>query len=88
MSHAKGSPGLSNVKAKSSCRVGAYPYMAQMQALPPDNRPGDAESTTVVCKDCKTPSPLDALIDVDALHVQCPSCLYVFFLERSARAGT
>ena len=47
------------------------------------NAPDKAyERPTVVCRDCKSPSPIDALIEVDALHVQCPSCLFVFFLDR------
>jgi hypothetical protein len=36
---------------------------------------------TVVCRDCKSPSPIDALIEVDALHVQCPHCLFIFFWD-------
>jgi Zn finger protein HypA/HybF involved in hydrogenase expression len=39
------------------------------------------ERPTIVCKDCKSPSPIDSLIEVDALHVQCPQCLFVFFLD-------
>lgn len=41
------------------------------------------ERPTVVCKDCNSPSPIDSLIEVDALHVQCPRCLFVFFLNKS-----
>ncbi len=36
---------------------------------------------TVVCRDCKSPSPIGSLIEVDALHVQCPVCLFVFFCD-------
>jgi len=45
----------------------------------PDKAP---ERPTVACRDCKSPSPIDTLIEVDALHVQCPFCLFVFFLDR------
>ncbi len=36
----------------------------------------------VVCRECKTQSAFDMLIDVDPIHVQCPSCLFVFFLDK------
>ena len=39
----------------------------------------------MVCKDCKSPSPVEAFIPVDALHMQCPMCLYVFFTDISTR---
>ena len=29
----------------------------------------------------QVPSPVESLITVDALHVQCPLCLYVFFMD-------
>jgi hypothetical protein len=45
----------------------------------------EAEASTVLCKDCKFPSPLDSLVSVDALHVQCPRCLYVFFMDEAQR---
>ncbi len=46
------------------------------------NAPDEArEHPTVVCKDCRSVSPVDSLIEVDAMHVQCPMCLYVFFLD-------
>lgn len=46
------------------------------------NAPHEApERQTVVCKDCKSASPIDSFIEVDALHVQCPRCLFVFFLD-------
>jgi rubredoxin len=38
-----------------------------------------------VCRDCKSASPVKSLIPVDALHMQCPICLYVFFLETPSR---
>jgi hypothetical protein len=40
-----------------------------------------AEEPIVFCKDCKAPSPVESLIPVDALHMQCPQCLYVFFVD-------
>jgi hypothetical protein len=46
-----------------------------------------ADAPTVVCRDCKSPSPTDSLIPVDALHVQCPLCLYVFFNGRIGKGG-
>ena len=48
----------------------------------PDESP---ERPTVVCRDCRSASPFDELIEVDAVHVQCPLCLYVFFLERGKK---
>jgi len=50
----------------------------------------EAEASNVLCKDCKHASPVESLITVDDLHVQCPLCLYVFFMDaaqRSALAG-
>jgi hypothetical protein len=46
-----------------------------------------ADAPTVVCRDCKSPSPIESLITVDALHVQCPLCLYVFFNGRIGKEG-
>ena len=45
----------------------------------------EAEASTVVCKDCHYASPLESFITVDALHVQCPLCLYVFFMDEAQR---
>jgi hypothetical protein len=45
----------------------------------------EAEASTVLCKDCKYVSPVESLITVDALHVQCPLCLYVFFMDEAQR---
>jgi hypothetical protein len=50
----------------------------------------EAEASTVLCKDCKQVSAAESFITVDDLHVQCPLCLYVFFMDaaqRSALAG-
>jgi hypothetical protein len=46
-----------------------------------------AHAPTVVCRDCKSPSLIESLIPVDALHVQCPLCLYVFFNGRIGKEG-
>jgi hypothetical protein len=48
---------------------------------------GAADTPTVVCGDCKSPSAIESLIPVDALHVQCPLCLYVFFNGRIGKEG-
>jgi hypothetical protein len=45
----------------------------------------EAEASTVLCKDCKFPSTVESLVSVDALHVQCPRCLYVFFMDEAQR---
>lgn len=45
----------------------------------------EAEASTVLCKDCKYVSPVESFIAVDALHVQCPVCLYVFFMDEAQR---
>jgi hypothetical protein len=50
-----------------------------------DTREGEAENSTVICKDCKMASPIESLVTVDALHMQCPLCLYVFFMEEAQR---
>jgi hypothetical protein len=48
------------------------------------NSPDDeAEASTVLCKDCKIATPVEFLITVDALHVQCPQCLYVFYMDEA-----
>lgn len=45
----------------------------------------EAEAPTVLCKDCRSASPAESLVTVDALHVQCPLCLYVFFMDEAER---
>jgi hypothetical protein len=50
----------------------------------------EAEASTVLCNDCKRVSAAESFITVDDLHMQCPLCLYVFFMDaaqRSALAG-
>jgi hypothetical protein len=50
-----------------------------------NSRNDEAEASTVLCKDCRIASPVESLIAVDALHVQCPLCLYVFFMDEMER---
>ena len=59
--------------------------VAYVQKSLTNNRNDQTEAPMVVCRDCKSPSPVAALIPVDALHVQCPLCLYVFFTELQER---
>lgn len=60
-------------------------YVAQIQEFLNlmDDR-NDLAEATIVCRDCKSASPVESLILVDTLHVQCPLCLYVF-MDPSAR---
>jgi hypothetical protein len=46
---------------------------------------GAVDHVQVVCQDCGSGFPAKSLIVVDALHVQCPLCLYVFFYQQSRR---
>jgi hypothetical protein len=39
------------------------------------------ELPSVFCPDCRSLSLTNLLIEVDALHVQCPLCLFVFFWD-------
>ena len=55
--------------------------MAQIHETLPSDRNYAVEVPTIVCNDCRAPMPVDSLIRVDPLHVQCPRCLYVFFLD-------
>ena len=50
-----------------------------------NGRNDEAEASTVLCKDCKYVSQVESFIIVDALHVQCPLCLYVFFMDEAQR---
>jgi hypothetical protein len=50
-----------------------------------NSREEEAEASAVLCKDCKAATPVELLIAVDALHVQCPQCLYVFFMDEAQR---
>lgn len=45
----------------------------------------EAEASTVLCNDCKHVSTAESFITVDDLHVQCPLCLYVFFMSEAQR---
>jgi hypothetical protein len=77
---AKGRFGLRSVKNPKAA-VMRTTYVSQIEESL-TNAPDEAsERPTVVCRDCRSPSSIDSLIDVDALHVQCPVCLYVFFLD-------
>ena len=49
------------------------------------SRDEEAEASTVLCKDCRSASPAESFVSVDALHVQCPLCLYVFFMDEAER---
>jgi hypothetical protein len=55
--------------------------MIAMKKSPTGDRDDAGEFTMLVCRDCKTASPVNSLIEVDPLHRQCPICLYVFFLQ-------
>jgi hypothetical protein len=59
--------------------------MAQIEETLTSDRNPAVEAPTIVCNDCHAPTPVDLLIRVDPLHVQCPQCLYVFFLDVSAK---
>jgi hypothetical protein len=50
-----------------------------------NSRDHEAEASTVLCKDCRIASTVESLVPVDALHVQCPLCLYVFFMDEAQR---
>jgi hypothetical protein len=50
-----------------------------------NSRDEEAEASTVLCKDCRIASPVESFVTVDALHVQCPQCLYVFFMDEAQR---
>jgi uncharacterized CHY-type Zn-finger protein len=50
-----------------------------------NSREKEAEASAVLCKDCKAAMTVESLITVDALHVQCPQCLYVFFMDEAQR---
>jgi hypothetical protein len=43
------------------------------------------DATHLVCRDCRSEFPVKSFIPVDPLHVQCPFCLYVFFLDTPLR---
>lgn len=57
-------------------------YVSRLQESPTKSSDEAPERPIVVCRDCRSPSPIEALIEVDTLHVQCPLCLFVFFLNR------
>jgi hypothetical protein len=49
------------------------------------NSRDEVESSPVLCNDCKVATPVESLVTVDTLHVQCPRCLYVFFMDEAQR---
>jgi hypothetical protein len=77
--------GLSSVKANLVKGLVRTFYVPQIQESQTHSSTTGGGSSTVVCGDCKEPSRTESLIPVDALHVQCPICLYVFFMEPFAR---
>jgi hypothetical protein len=70
-------------------RLARTTFVAPTEESPEESlshdRSGEAEASTVLCKDCKYVSPVESFIAVDALHVQCPICLYVFFMDEAQR---
>jgi hypothetical protein len=52
-----------------------------------NNGEDEAEASTVLCRDCKVASPFESFVTVDTLHVQCPQCLYVFFMDEAQRSA-
>ena len=77
--------GLSNVKADLLTKLVRTFHVPQIQESQTHSPTTGGGSSTVVCGDCKEPSRVESLIPVDALHVQCPLCLYVFFMEPYTR---
>ena len=55
--------------------------MPPIQEILSNRRDEEAEASAVLCKDCRIASPVESFVSVDALHVQCPLCLYVFFMD-------
>jgi hypothetical protein len=60
-------------------------FVPSSQESRSNGRNDEAEASTVLCRDCKVASLVESLVIVDALHVQCPLCLYVFFMEEAQR---
>jgi hypothetical protein len=63
-------------------RTTSVPLIQETPSKSPDD---EAEASAVLCKDCRIASPVESLVSVDALHVQCPLCLYVFFMDAAQR---
>jgi hypothetical protein len=59
--------------------------VAPTQETLTNSRDEEADASTVLCKDCRIASPVESFVTVDALHVQCPLCLYVFFMDEGQR---
>jgi hypothetical protein len=66
-------------------RLARITYVPPTHEFHSNARYDEAEASTVLCKDCKFPSPVESLVSVDSLHVQCPRCLYVFFMDEAQR---
>jgi len=47
----------------------------------PTNAHEALQPPSLVCPDCRSSSPIGSLIEVNALHMQCPLCLFVFFWD-------
>ncbi len=60
-------------------------FVPRTQESLSDGRSEEGETSTVLCKDCQYASPVESFITVDSLHVQCPLCLYVFFMNEAQR---
>jgi hypothetical protein len=83
---AKAPAGLRNVKAIQKGALTRKLYVRYVMELSTSKtQNASAEPVVVICKDCNASSPIESLIGVDPLHVQCPHCLFVFFLDRLAR---
>jgi hypothetical protein len=77
--------GLSTVKANLVTGLMRTFHVQQIQESQTHSPTTGRGASTVVCGDCKEASRVESLVPVDALHVQCPLCLYIFFREPLAR---
>ena len=73
------------IKTNPSVTATRSSYVLQLKDSPADGRIDASQVPTIVCRDCKSAVTVASLIAVDALHVQCPLCLYVFFMETLAK---
>ena len=72
-------------KQNPEAKLARTTFVTPTQEFFSNSREDDAEASTVLCKDCKVASPVESLVTVDTLHVQCPRCLYVFFMDEAQR---
>jgi hypothetical protein len=84
---AKGLHCLRNIKGDPEQALVRTAYMLQRQQSLSDVPDDATEPSTVICKDCKSTVPIASLIPVDALHKQCPRCLYIFFFKETPASG-